>query len=367
MITLGELEELNRSSTDERVVDDAETNDVQEVVNYRITSYGVDFDVVGLVRRMDNGSIFVPDFQRGYVWTQRQASQFVESLLLGLPVPGIFLAQEAETEKLMVIDGHQRLQSLQYFYAGNFGAGQRDFALQGVDPSFEGLKYLDLSERDRNRLDNFPIHATITRQLFPEDGMSSVFHIFQRLNSFGQRLTQQEIRQALYRGALLDCINELNDNPDWRNIFGPENRRQKDKELILRFWALYLKSEEYEAPMLKFLNTFVENNRNPTEEFLGEGSTLFTRVVQAFNSALGIESFRTKSSKQLNAAVFDSMAVGLARSIRDNGFPDPGAIKSATDELLGDPEYISSVSGGTAQPASVRYRIEEATRAFGDL
>ena len=73
------------------VHDDTETDDVVEAVSYRITSYGVDFAMEGLVRRINRGSIFVPDFQRGFVWTRKQASQFIESLLLGLPVPGIFL------------------------------------------------------------------------------------------------------------------------------------------------------------------------------------------------------------------------------------------------------------------------------------
>src|ERR1043165_4796643 len=90
------------------------------VLKYSITSYGTDFDVDGLVRRIEREDIYVPPFQRAYVWNLKQASRFIESLLLGLPVPGIFLSKESDSQRLLVIDGQQRLRSLLYFYRGVF-------------------------------------------------------------------------------------------------------------------------------------------------------------------------------------------------------------------------------------------------------
>ena len=375
MVTARDLEPDNNDGlvTNENVHDDTETDDVTETVRYRITSYGADFDIEGLVRRTSCGDIFVPDFQRGYVWQHKQASQFVESLLQGLPVPGIFLTQEPDTEKLMVIDGQQRLKTMQFFYSGAFpeGAldvnGERPFALQGVDQAFEGKKYVDLREPDRRRLDDTLIHATIIRQLFPEEGLSSVFHIFQRLNSTGQRLVPQEIRQAIYRGDLLDSIKGMNANTDWRAIFGSKHRRQKDQELILRFWAMYLNAEHYEAPMLGFLNTFAEGNRNPDIEFLHDGMESFAQTMRIFYGALQRQAFRTEGSRQLNAAVFDSMSVGLARRIKNDTIPEPDAVARAYRSLLADTDYLASVSGGTAQAASVKTRIDKALQTFGKI
>ncbi len=360
---------------DENVHDDTETDDIAETVQYNITSYGADFDVEGLVRRVMRGSIFVPGFQRGFVWSLQQSSRFVESLLLGLPVPGIFLAQDPETEKLMVIDGQQRLRTLQFFYSGVFGdvapdgPKPRPFALRGVNQEFERMKYADLKEREQERLDNSLLHATIVRQNSPDDGMSSIFHIFHRLNTGGERLTPHEIRQALYRGWLIDSVCELNDNDDWRAMFGPKSRRQKDQELILRFWAMYVRAHEYAAPMQGFLNNFVEQNRNPSIEFLYEGRSLFTATMRAFNVAVGRRAFRTEGSSQLNAAVFDSMAVELARYInRKHGTPpDDDVVRKIHDTLLKDADYISSVAGGTAQAAQVQTRMSKAAAAFGEL
>lgn len=377
MTAMNELEDAVNYDfvSDQNVFDDTETYDIAEPVQYNITSYGADFDVEGLVRRLRRGSVFVPDFQRGFVWSLRQSSQFVESLLLGLPVPGIFLAQDPETEKLMVIDGQQRLKTLHFFYSGTFGDDARNggpsrrFALRAVNPEFEGLEYADLTERDQNRLDNSLLHATIVRQNSPDDGMSSIFHIFHRLNTGGERLTPQEIRQALYRGKLIDSVNELNGNADWRSIYGNENPRQKDRELILRFWAMYVGSDRYSAPMLGFLNEFAEENRDPSIEFLFEGRSAFASTVRAFNHALGRNAFRTEGTRQLNAAVFDSMAVGLARRIaRQKGdVPVATEVAKIHDTLLRDEDYRESVAGGTAQSTSVEVRMRKAVEAFGNV
>src|SRR4051812_28510587 len=114
-----------------RVDDETELEDEPIEASYSITSYGADYPVDSLIQRVKDGTIFVPGFQRQFVWSQTQASRFIESLLMGLPVPGIFLARETgDTNKSLVIDGQQRLKSLQFFYDGTFG--RRAFELTGI-------------------------------------------------------------------------------------------------------------------------------------------------------------------------------------------------------------------------------------------
>src|SRR5713226_1188706 len=126
------MEEEQAEQVEDKLVDDLE-----EIIpfKYSITSYGADYPVDGLVRRIKDGSIYVPSFQRAFVWSLKDASRFIESLLLGLPVPGIFLSKEEETQKLLVIDGQQRLRTLQYFYEGRLPDGSK-FALAGVQKNF---------------------------------------------------------------------------------------------------------------------------------------------------------------------------------------------------------------------------------------
>ena len=97
------------------IIDKVATLDEIIPFQYSITAYGADYPIDGLVKRISDGSIFLPPFQREYIWDRKRASRFVESLLLGLPVPGIFLSREEETNRLLVIDGHQRLRTLEYF------------------------------------------------------------------------------------------------------------------------------------------------------------------------------------------------------------------------------------------------------------
>ena len=101
-------------------VDDNAENDETASVTYGISSYGADYTVDGIVKRIRKGEFYIPSFQSSYVWSLPQVSRFIESLLLGLPVPGVFLAKEENTNKHLVIDGKQRLKSLQFFFEGVF-------------------------------------------------------------------------------------------------------------------------------------------------------------------------------------------------------------------------------------------------------
>ena len=101
-------------------IDDETENEGSGSLKFTITSYGADYPVETIVARLNSDAFFVPPFQRNFVWSQRHASRFIESLLMGLPVPGIFLYKDAKTNRHLVVDGQQRLRTLQFFYEGNF-------------------------------------------------------------------------------------------------------------------------------------------------------------------------------------------------------------------------------------------------------
>jgi len=349
------------------VEDETERDDTVIPVSYQITSYGADYDVDGLVKRLRNGDIFVPPFQRSYVWKQPEASRFIESLLLGLPVPGIFLAREDDTNKFLVLDGQQRLKSLQFFYDGHFNpkpddTTTRKFNLLKVQPGFEGKTYRTLEERERRRLDNSIIHATIVRQESPSNEDSSIYHIFERLNSRGRLLTAQEIRCSIYHGPFIDRIKTLNEHQSWREIFGKKNTRLKDEELIIRFLSLYKNSSVYTRPMAEFLNGFVRSHRRASAEFLDECQSLFTSTIDLVRVAIGPKAFRPE--RALNAAVFDSVMVGLARRLCKEKRVEPSDVASAYSKLLADPKYHQTTSRSTADENYVSDRLALAEAIF---
>lgn len=340
-------------------------------VRYEITSFGVDFDIEGLYRRLERDEIVIPKFQRSFIWNPRRASRFIESLLLGLPVPGIFLSRDPDSGKYVVIDGQQRLRSIQFFYHGVFNPSlevknHRIFRLTGVQKEFEGRTYKELASKDRIDLDNSVIHATIIKQDAPSNDDTSVYHIFDRINSTGIRLTPQEIRRAIYHGKFIDKLDSLNEHSSWRSIFGKVNSRQKDRELILRFLAFFIDEAHYKPPMSEFLTRFVVKNRNTQSDFLEEAADIFIRTMDAFVQALSGNAFRP--DRALNAAVFDSMSVALARKIHSSGHsPMPDKIKSAHWRLLNDSDYMEAVSSATANEQSVKTRMKIAAEHFAAL
>ncbi|MFX0200777.1 MAG: DUF262 domain-containing protein [Candidatus Hodarchaeota archaeon] len=344
-----------------RVRDDTE----QETIPFRyaITSYGADYPVDSLIARLEKDVVFVPFFQRKFVWTLKQASRFIESLLLGLPVPGVFLARDEPSAKLFIIDGQQRLRSLQYFYNGVFLG--KEFALRGVQERYEGKTYKSLEQEDLIRLNDSIIHATIVRQDEPSDDQSSVYHIFERLNTGGTLLHPQEIRACIFHGPFNEFLSELNDIEAWRNVYGLPNKRLKDQELILRFLALKFSKESYSRPMKEFLNKFMGSNRYLKHISQDKLKKAFVPTIELINSVFANRAFRPE--RALNAAVFDSVMVGLSRRLARGKIKKPNSFKKAYEKLLGDADYMASVKTSTSDETILQRRIQKATSAFSEV
>jgi len=355
---------------DNLVVDDTQKDYSYIPIQYEITSFGADYDVEGLVNRLNRDDIYIPSFQRAFIWSPREASRFIESLLLGLPVPGIFLARDSESKRLFVIDGQQRLKTLQFFYNGYFNPKPNDktkriFRLVFVHPELEGKTYETLNENDRVMLNDSIIHSTIVKQESPKDDDTSIYHIFERINTAGRKLAPQQIRVAIYQGSLIENIHKLNEYESWRNIFGNESLTLKDQELILRFIALFFGGNNYRHPMNEFLNRFSNKYREPDESFLREMDRLFKITIDSIYDSIGEKAFRLE--KGINAAVFDSVMVGLARRISSHYDVDPKALKIAYQKLMTDHEYLEAISQSTSDAKNVYFRLEFVTEKFSQL
>lgn len=336
---------------------------------FSIYSYGADYDVAGLVRRLDNGDIKIPEFQRKFVWTKERASRFIESLLVGLPVPGIFLYREKDSEILEVIDGQQRLRTLQSFLNGKaaFGSNEEmvfDLQGEGIEQRFVGLAFVELGEKYRRKLENSIIHATIIRQDKPDNEGSSKYFVFERLNTEASQLSDQEIRAAVYQGKFNSLIQELNRSHSWRELYGgsPEpDPRKRDEELILRFFALYFTGvEKYSSPMKAFLNLFMLHNRNLDAFDVQEMRIIFGKTADSILSNIGEDAFRPRGRR--NAAVTEAVMVGVARA--PNRTDTRPTMRACYDQLVANPDFYNSVSRGTSQTQNVRTRIRLAIDAF---
>jgi len=353
--------ESKPEATVEDIEDLAEEEDdeTKTTVRYLVSSYGADYPVDGLVKRLQNGDIQIPEFQRKFIWTHAQCSRFIESLLLGLPVPGIFLSKEPETQRLLVIDGQQRLMTLKCFYDGIING--REFRLKGVNQEFDGLTYKTLKDEDRRRFDDSILHATIVRQEKPEEDQTSIYLIFERLNTGGTPLSSQEIRACVYHGPFNDLLRELNSNSNWRQIYGQESKRAKDQELILRFFALLYDINNYKRPMKLFLSNFMAKNRNLQICSEKDLKNVFESTVE-LAAKLPPEIFRPE--RALNVSVLEAILIGTAKRLEQGEIRDPSSYQDAARDLVGDEEFLTKCKVGTTDVENVRTRIETSIRKF---
>ena len=335
-------------------------DEIGGIIRYSISSYGADMPVDGIVDRLKREDIFIPPFQREFVWTHAQASRFIESLLIGLPVPGIFMFKEPDSRKLMVVDGQQRLRTLQCFHDGILRG--REFSLLGVSEEFSGKTYRSLADEDRRDLDDSILHATIFQQDHPGDDRSSIYSIFERLNTGGIPLQPQEIRACVYRGKLNELLSRLAENQHWKRVYGPASVRKKDEEIILRFFALYYSLEEYERPMKKFLNDFMENHRDLDDDLSAQFRSRFEGTIATVAEVL--ESGALRPERNLNVSVADAVLVGLAHRLDHGPIQDPDALRTAHARLLETLRREELYTSGTTSKERVRKRIELARTEY---
>jgi hypothetical protein len=331
-------------------------------VSYEIVTYPADFTLEGLVNKFNKGAIEIRGFQRKFVWTIKQSSRLIESFLLGLPVPAIFLFTDPKTNKQIVVDGQQRLMSIIYFFEGLFGEeqkGQRTvFKLQGLNKKspFYEKSYSDLENYNEpafNKINDSVLRAFVIKQLSPPDDDSSMYNIFERLNTGGTQLVGQEIRNCIYYGEFNNLLINLNKLVTWRDIFGnkTEDKRQRDVELILRFLALFYNRNKYKKPMKDFLSDFMKDHKDHKEINLISCESLFNDTTNIIHRSLGKRPFHIR--KGINAAVFDSVYVAFAIN-RKNIADD---ISKRYKELIKNDKYLKLVSSATTDEEVVRERI----------
>ena len=214
--------------------------------------------------------LIVPEFQRSYVWGIRKASEFVDSLLRGLPVPSMFFYDDTENNRMLVVDGQQRLKSL-YSYIVDQTFLDKKFKLVGnIHPNWSGKAFCDLKPEDQDRLVDSLMNITVMRQLAPEDGQSSMYLAFQRINTGGISLNAQEIRMAVSYGPFAEYLYELAEQfplNDRKFLRTQAQRSNNDyapsQELILRFWTYYFSYPTFSGSSTRgMLDDFFSNQKD---------------------------------------------------------------------------------------------------------
>lgn len=342
----------------ELIVED-EGDEDQADVTYDIASYPSDLTLSVVYEMWKNNDIVIPEYQRNFVWSIRQASLLIESFLLGLPVPQVFFYVD-DQNKSEVIDGQQRIMSLVFFLDGHFGfeniqGKTQVFRLQGLSDSspFARKRFADLTDPQQRKLKSAVLRAINIRQLNPAGEATSVYHIFERLNTGGTPLKPQEIRNCVFRGNMVKVLRELNANSSWRGILGRRavDRHQKDIELLLRVFSLAYYLDEYEKPMKQFLNRVMEKERAATSANFKRFVRDFPLVADEIISELGEKPFHIRGP--LNSSVLDAVfATRLASGRRFKDFTNN------YQRLLESGEFNETTYLSTSDKSVLRRRFD---------
>lgn len=334
---------------------DSEDIDFSNDDLFNITSWGADMSFRELISMYDDGELLKPELQRKYVWEKAEASRFIESILLGLPIPSIFLAKTNDNNKL-IIDGYQRIMTV-YDYAkkGIFSKDGKVFKLVNTDKINErwrGKAFSELTEFDQKRIRQTTIHAIIFEQKHPKDNDSSLFQVFERINTSGKTLKSQEIRNCVYQGAMNSTLFKLNQNPKWRSLFGSEEEdaRMNDLEFILRYFALSDKKvkenrKDKQISLKLFLNSYMGDPTHNTVDFLSFKIAEFERMVEFIHHNIGKNAFRNinnenKYQTRFHPTIFDSISIATTFALlKTKGNPNTADLEKKHKELLTDADF----------------------------
>lgn len=349
---------------------------------FNIKPWGADLSFRELIERYGQDELIKPELQRNYVWDRREASRFIDSLLLGLPVPSIFLAQTKD-EKLLIIDGYQRIMTVRDYVRGVFSKDNKSFALlnsEKINARWRGKQFNELSDAEQRKIKNTTIHAIVfAQQKEPASDDTSLFQVFERINTSGRTLTAQEIRNCVAQGSFNTLLLSLNNEPSWRRLFGldvPESR-MKDMEFILRFFAL--SSEQFKSltqerlSLRQLLDIYMKSHSIISDGVAEEMRERFVRAVQFAERMFGLSAFhnispsdKTKFVPKFSPTVFDSIIIAIDSAIRRNIEP-VADVQEKKFALLQDEEYRSAISQETMRKSNINLRVNKACNYLFDV
>lgn len=351
--------------------DDESDDDYSDDGLFEISSWGADLSFRELINRYDDDELVKPELQRHYVWDKAEASRFIDSILLGLPVPSIFLAKTKD-EKLLIIDGYQRLMTVRDFVKGTFTKDGSAFKLSKTEKIHErwrGKQFHELSPDEQRKIRNTTIHAIIFMQQQSKQGDTSLYQIFERINSSGRTLLPQEIRNCVYQGPFNSLLLDLNDSPDWRALWGTTSRddRMRDAEFILRFFALSSEAifKNEKAPsrisLKKFLNVYMEGVKASETDQLRER---FITVTKFIHKNIGTTAFHNISASgeikhaSFSPTIFDAVMIATDRMLRRDPAALHNDIAQKRIDILKDDSYQGLLYQETMRTANIQARVK---------
>ena len=327
-----------------------------------LTTQAYDKSVSDVVRMIAEKDLLLdPDYQRNYVWDNKKASKLVESIILNVPIPVIYVSEEKDSS-WSVIDGLQRLNSLKRFFDGKF-------KLTGLEILYElnRCDFKSLPSKASRMLKNGLLRIVMVTADSNDD---IKYDIFMRLNTGSVHLNEQELRNCLYRGKLNVFLQEEAKKPEWLAMLGLEtpHKRMVDRELLLRFLALSVNWDRglkivtgYSGNMKSYLNAFMKKYQND-EGNLGYFKALCDETIEKVYEVYGENAFRRVSEDGLitpiNRAIMDALMISsIPYSKEDLCQYNEVISKRLLCELDDNKEFRLSTLTSTSDTKVLNFRI----------
>ena len=364
----------NESVIDDEIVDDDDTmesdryNNGESIYPYEMPE---EVDVQNLpqtvyewMRKLDRGTIVTnPEFQRNLVWKPEQKSLFIESVLLNIPLPPLYVNQRQDG-KFILIDGLQRTTALHEFINDKFRLSKLRVLTEWNDKFFSKLD-IKLQTKIEDK-------SLLVYVMKPSVPIQMVYDIFHRINTGGTQLTRQEIRNCFYIGQATDTLKELAESEEFRLAIdnGISPKRMKDREAVLRYLAFRILDyqTEYKNDMDDFLGKAMERINIMQADQLQPYKDEFRRVMQLSYQFFGEKNFRlpTESTRgRINIALMESVSYYFANQTSDLAQKNKKRIVKNYESLLEDADFLDAIRFSTGDTRRVRTRFLRASEILG--
>jgi len=285
----------------------------------------------------DNADIYIPEYQREYVWAEKRKSKFIESIILGIPIPYIFFADV--DGRYEIVDGSQRVRTLHAFL-------HNKFKLQDLEKLtlLNGFYFKDLSIVRQRRIKNKSLKMiALSEKTDPE----ARFDLFERINTGSDELESIEIRKGLHSGEFYDFITECSENELFKKLCPISEKRTlraEPQELVLRFFAYSEKRENYNNKVALFIDDYIKEKKNSfTLEIKKEMESNFIKMLEFVDKNFENGFAKTPTAKSTPRVRFEAISVGVNLALLEK--PSLDSIKI---DWLDSPEFKEHTTSDSA-------------------
>ena len=306
-------DEYPKSKFTEEQVDAAEAQIVEQ--SKKIEFYLTEYSIELLASKMHNGDFEVPSYQREFTWEPERKSRFIESILMGLPIPFLFFWESPETGKLEIVDGSQRLRTIEAFILDGFILGELEEL-----PHLTGFQFNDFPESRQRKIKNRSIRGIVLNE---HADSASRFDLFDRINTGSKTANKAEVRRGALAGIFLDLVISLAKEPIFVQL-APVPKKKLDErereELVTRFFAYSDGLEGYRDQVSAFLFTYSQKMNiylkdNPQEIELYKQR--FLNTMQFIKNTFPLGFRRTLKGIVSPRSRFEAIAIGSYLALQE--------------------------------------------------